>query len=379
MPKEKPSKKVNCQVRFDSNPNAIFRAGDAVSGTVILTLTKLKKVKGVYVLISGFAETFWDGKVYHGPKNRKTKAHFKGYEDFIDKKIYLVESDDGSPIDLPMGSNQYHIRFDIPSTASTSMEGRHGHVRYLVKIVLERPWKYDQNFQTPLTVLARANSQSSHLSKPIKVEDQLRFYCWMCRSDPLLVAATVPRSGYVPGETIDVTLTVNNLSKEEVSEIIVKFQKVIQFISQVQIIGETQLFAENKIVKYELLEIQKTLSVAKLTNTKFEKQFVVGPITPTENQHCDVIKIGYEMHISVKPRLSRQTIEMTIPIVVGSSESTTNEVTPFQRSSGIEKLAMHLDETLPTAPPPPYFESSCSIGRINSIQSVYEREISEDN
>lgn len=338
-------------------------------------------LSGICLFITGFAETFWDDKVPHGPKNKKTKAHFKGHEDFITQKSYLVGSETGSPIDLATGTTHYYFRFNVPPSAPTSLEGKYGHVRYLVKVSLERPWKYDQHFQMPFTVLAKTDfdENSPNLKNPVKREDQLSFYCWICKSAPLMVKASVPKSLYVPGESVEVRLEVNNLSKEDVSEIIVKFHKVIKFMSQVQVIESTQLFAESKLVKYETIEIQKTLPVARLANETFEKHFLVGPITPTEDRQSKIIKIGYEIDILVKPKLSTQRIRLTIPIVVGSVGLKTEEVMEMAISSGVAKLAEGLNRDEPSAPPPPYAENEPSLYPLSSLQKAYERESSRDD
>ncbi|XP_055544538.1 arrestin domain-containing protein 3-like [Wyeomyia smithii] len=376
MKKEKPSKNVNCDIRFDNNPNGIFKAGDKVTGSVVLTLTQLKKVRGVYLLVTGFADTFWSAKVPHGPKNKKTKADFKGHEDFIRQKLYFVGSDTGNSIDLVTGVQYHYFKFDIPPNAPTSMEGKYGHVRYAIKVTLERPWKHDHNFQIPFTVLAKADLDANNpaFKNPVKVVDELRFYCWICRSNPLIVAGSVKRSAFVPGDSIELMLEVNNLSKEDVSEGVIKLQKVTRFTSQTQIVEQTQIIAENEMIKYEAVEIQKTLPVAKLSTVTFEKQFLVGPLTPTENRNSKIIQVGYQFDILIKPKLSTKKIELTIPIIIGSAGLKTEEAMSFVRSSGIEKLSAGLNRDQPSAPPPPYVEDQDSLYPISSLQRAYERD-----
>lgn len=61
--------------------------------------------------------------------------------------IYITE------IALEAGRHVYHFVCQIPAVCPSSFEGAYGRVRYMVYVKLIRPWKFDQTFSRPFTVL----------------------------------------------------------------------------------------------------------------------------------------------------------------------------------------------------------------------------------
>uniref|UniRef100_A0AAG5D4I4 Arrestin C-terminal-like domain-containing protein n=1 Tax=Anopheles atroparvus TaxID=41427 RepID=A0AAG5D4I4_ANOAO len=352
MPKEKTSKHVKCDIVFDDNSSGIFSAGDHVAGTIELQLSKIKKVRGVCLLISGYSSVFWEAKVPDGPKNKKVKAQFKGREDFIKQKLYLAGSENGTGIQLPPNAIRYKFDFAIPPSAPTSMEGKYGHIRYLLQVTLERPWKFDHKFQQPFTVTCEADLNKSNevLCIPTKAEDMITFYCGFCRSRPLIVSATTPKSGYAPGETIDLELFVQNSSKVVVSEIEIKFRKILTFTSQTRVIGQTQVPIEQKNIQYVVLEVRKVPSIEGENDARFVQNFVVGPVPSSETTHSRIVQVSYELAIVVKPQASTKRMHLNIPITIGKIPLAGSAM-PYSVSGGIQKLESTLGERDCSAPP----------------------------
>lgn len=55
---------------------------------------------------------------------------------------------------IPVGYQRYTFQFQLPNNIPSSFEHRYGHVRYTVKAVLDRPWKFDQECKTAFTVVS---------------------------------------------------------------------------------------------------------------------------------------------------------------------------------------------------------------------------------
>ena len=53
---------------------------------------------------------------------------------------------------LSSGQHQFNFSFQLPHNIPSSYEGVHGTVRYFVRAILRRPWKFDYEYKFPFTV-----------------------------------------------------------------------------------------------------------------------------------------------------------------------------------------------------------------------------------
>jgi hypothetical protein len=54
---------------------------------------------------------------------------------------------------LPMGRHTFPFSFVLPPNLPSSFEGQHGYVRYSVKGVIDKPWKFDHSTKRVFTVI----------------------------------------------------------------------------------------------------------------------------------------------------------------------------------------------------------------------------------
>jgi len=67
------------------------------------------------------------------------------------KYLYLWK--DNNRHTIQAGVHNYNFACQLPYQCPSSFEGRHGCIRYIVKVLLIRPWKYDQAYTKGFTVL----------------------------------------------------------------------------------------------------------------------------------------------------------------------------------------------------------------------------------
>ena len=70
---------------------------------------------------------------------------------------YIITDSKISPTDqssvIEPGIHTYTFACQLPPTCPSSFEGHYGYIRYLVKVELVRPWKFNQHFTRGFTVL----------------------------------------------------------------------------------------------------------------------------------------------------------------------------------------------------------------------------------
>lgn len=91
---------TTCIIAFE-NPTRAYYAGQLVRGTVNLTLTKEKKVRGVFVRLYGRAYAYWTEycSVDHNRHRHRDQNHrgssghhvsYTGEEVYLDERTYFV-------------------------------------------------------------------------------------------------------------------------------------------------------------------------------------------------------------------------------------------------------------------------------------------------
>ena len=58
---------------------------------------------------------------------------------------------------LAAGRYQYPFQFQLPHQLPSSFEGQYGRVRYSVKAVIDKPWKFDHEVKRPFTVISNVD------------------------------------------------------------------------------------------------------------------------------------------------------------------------------------------------------------------------------
>lgn len=67
---------------------------------------------------------------------------------------FVVSSDNGEVTVLPAGRHEFPFSFQLPEeTLVTSFEGKHGSIRYWVKVKLHRPWATVRKLKKEFTVI----------------------------------------------------------------------------------------------------------------------------------------------------------------------------------------------------------------------------------
>jgi Arrestin (or S-antigen), N-terminal domain/Arrestin (or S-antigen), C-terminal domain len=222
-----------------------------------------------------------------GAGSRRRSITFQGKEDYLNQTTYLFGSASGTtPIEMPPGTTSYSFACMLPPQLPSSVEGKYGNIRYSCKAVLDRPWKTDKEFRLSFSVIKSEdlNLMSPSLYTPVKSEILRHFYCCCFKSKPFHMAASIPFSGFVPGQTIEVTVKLNNQSNVDVEGTKVSLERNTQYISQ----------TPRKKIRFECLPVRDVFGagVSACGLAEIKVSLVIPALPPTNDKHCRVLTTG---------------------------------------------------------------------------------------
>lgn len=200
----------------------------------------------------------------------------------------------------------------MPALLPTSFEAKHGSIRYLITVVIDRPWKFDLTYKVAFTVLKQLdlNYENPALKIPTKMEIVDTFYCGFCKTAPLFLAASIPMSGYVSGQSINVSVEINNESRIDVEDIKITLKKIILYNSQ----------TPRTNTKEEILNEAEIRcgGVQKRNKTKFDQKLVIPAVPPSNLNYCRVLNVSYEIQVQAKISGLHKNPIIKLPITIGT-------------------------------------------------------------
>jgi hypothetical protein len=84
----------------------------------------------------------------------------------------------------------------------TSFEGKHGSIRYFLKVELDKPWTLNHKMKKLFTVINPIDINNREYVMPIFNECSKTLCCWPCSSGPICINVKTDRRGFCPGEAI---------------------------------------------------------------------------------------------------------------------------------------------------------------------------------
>ncbi|XP_044312882.1 arrestin domain-containing protein 17 isoform X1 [Drosophila rhopaloa] len=302
---------VTCEIDFDNNPHGTYFGGQVLTGRVTLKLDKMKSVKAITLNITGYAETRWIERVTTNRRRRRRTFH--GREDYIASKTFLVGSNLSSQVSIEAGIHTYNFVCQIPAECPSSFEGTNGRVRYMTKVTLVRPNKFDQNYTRCFTVLKvmDLNFDSPLLRVPAHSETSKTYCCWPCRSDPLALQLTVPQTGFVPGQSIPLSVLITNDSHVPVEQLLMTFVMLVTYHSRPPSMPNS---TSERLVVNSL----KGDSVQRNCKKLFTYDIRVPATPPTCFNLCGIIQIAYQVEVEARVKGCHNNEVVSIPVTIGS-------------------------------------------------------------
>lgn len=84
---------TTCNITFDNNPQKVCYSGTLLQGSVFLTLTNSKSVRGLFIKIKGDAHARWS------EGSGKNKRTYTGEETYLNERTYFAGGANGKQTD----------------------------------------------------------------------------------------------------------------------------------------------------------------------------------------------------------------------------------------------------------------------------------------
>ncbi|XP_030376124.1 arrestin domain-containing protein 17 [Scaptodrosophila lebanonensis] len=302
-----------CEVELD-NPWNTYYAGQTLNGQVKLTFDSPKKVRGIIIRFLGESNTEWTEERNVTTSEGKTEneiTNLKGHEEYFKIQYYLLGGKNSSETELPPGTHTYPFTCALPPTLPSSFEGEFGHVRYTIKVTLDRPWKFDQDMKMAFTVIAPVDlNLNPRVKEPFKLELEKSFCCFCCRSGPLSVVTTIPVTGYVSGQIIPISCECDNASNVGINAVKFELRKLVTFHTN-------QPRSEKRESKCVIAQLSIGPVAAGESRT-FTQQLEIPPLPPTNLLNCGIIALDYDLHVECDVSGPHRNLNGKVPITLGT-------------------------------------------------------------
>ncbi|KAF7650842.1 hypothetical protein LDENG_00119690 [Lucifuga dentata] len=333
-------------LEVDSPP--VFSSGDVVSGRVVLELKTESRVDSLKLHAEGFAKVHWTESRSAGSSTAYTQNYSDEVE-YLNRREVLLQADNGEVTILPAGRHEFPFSFQLPEeTLVTSFEGKHGSIRYWVKVKLHRPWTTVKKIKKEFTVIEPIDINTPTLLAPQAGTKDKMARAWYRNFGQVSVTAKIDRKGYTPGEVIPVFAEFDNSTSRSVVP--------KAYITQ------TQTFIARGTMKQKrsvVATLCGDIVGARCRETWHGRAIKIPPVGPSILQ-CRIIKVEYTLKVCVDvPGTSKLCLEL--PLVIGTIPlhpfgSRTSSVSSHRTSSVSSQYSVNLEwlrMAIPEQPEPP--------------------------
>lgn len=343
--------------RFDiyfDNPEATFYGGQTVSGRLFLHLDANKRIRGIEIRARGEAEVRWTEtrQIREDGKIRPSHEYFRSHELYFENKYHIIGGT-GSDIMLQPGDHCYPFSIVLPDNLPCSFEGRYGHIRYIVKATLERPWKHHHDSKSGFTVLKHYDLNSEQLlTEPILLSREKWLGCLCLRSGPIGLSLKAPAKGVVPGQKLPLSVEMENSTREMVNRIFIELAQVVTFHAN------EKLNIKSRVDKVQVCALELGALEAR-AHRIWEQLFLIPALPPTKLGECKIIDLEYTLSVRAEMYGALKEIVVTTPLTIGTVplKQFWPILSPIPLTPIPQKVVEEIElQPVPTETPSPYPE-----------------------
>lgn len=213
---------------------------------------------------------------------------------------------------LSPGVHTFPFKLGLPPNLPSTFLGLHGWVQYFCRAVLKEPSGLVHKNQQVFIIInpIDLNLEPSNLQQPFYCEAEERISTGTCSSSGVISCRVrLDRGGYVPGENIFVSASIENSSKMSIKKTRAILTETVEYR------------AKNKIIQAEtreLASIERGKIAARSTDVWKKEMLHIPALPPTNLRGCHLIKINYDVYFEIVPKNAKKPIKLQLPIVMAT-------------------------------------------------------------
>lgn len=237
-------------------------------------------------------------------------------------------------IELSPGEHLFAFAMPLECFLPSSFKGSHGSIKYKLRILIQRPWSFDERHSIPITVMKNMPLPPAYRLNPKPLEKQITKTISLFGTRPISMLALLPQDFAVRGEALRICVTVSNKSTTNVEKLRFSVLQYISYYSHLPL----------RIQKVEIIPIthKETGSVHKKSERSFAHELLIPETTqPSDDELSGVINITYELRVEAVLRGFFKNLVLNLPFKLYTNEtdvrcapSVSHSAMPLELSNG---------------------------------------------
>lgn len=287
-----------------NDPGATYKAGENITGALLLELKDKLKIKGIKLLFMGVGRVSWDEKKAY-TKGSSSKCSHRNIDSYLDETYMVL----GRADTLEPGRYNWPFNIKLPLYLPATYTGQYGRVYYAVRMVIERPLMGDIEYTKSFSVIGvRDLNNDTDARKPIENVVEMSIGPACCKSGPVMGHLALSQSGFAVGQSIKFRARIENGSKKRLNVRLVLSQQTTFRADKQQRKSSTviKVLTKGEIVAGE--------------NVTWEDEMKAIPTVPPTGLggNCRTIDVKYMLTLVMTPSGIGSNIEVPVEVLIGS-------------------------------------------------------------
>ena len=247
---------------------------------------------------------------------RTVTVYYTSNENYVNLVSPLWNSQQSPDGKLPTGEYSWPFSFAIPPGVPSSFEGTVGNIRYsIVGQIVTGFLKSNHAVEVRIPVQQLVKISDPRLLQPLRQEVQKRLCCLCCASAPIVLTATVPKSGFCIRESFQVHVSLENGSNRRVTVNAAIVQQVT-YTAQQQVTYTAQ--GGSRLSTKTLVAVQSD-AIEHQATRNWDPSITIPAADIVHETSCSNIKVNYSLSITVQiPR--SPNLSAAFPLQLGNCQ-----------------------------------------------------------